>query len=136
MQDKNRRDFYKNIGRAWCPALNDYVAFTSAGLRHLIRKGGKRRSNSEQARRFLLLPYAKEIVESSAVEVVHGKDKIIRADKRHGATVLIRSHADFWTLTKTYGDTAITVVVRQLAGKEKHFFSIYNAKPKNQKTAS
>jgi len=49
--------------------------------------------------------------------------------------VIKKPHADFWKLTKTYGDATITIVLRQIEGKEKHFFSIYDTKPKNQKTA-
>lgn len=137
MEEKKKVEIlYKKIGHVWCPALNDCVAFTSAGLRHLTWKGGKRRSNIEQTRRFSLLPYAKEVIENPTVRIAHREEKTIRIDKRHNTTVLAQPPADFWTLTETYDNTTITVVVRQIKDKEKHFFSIYDAKRKNQKTAS
>ena len=136
MENRKINDLYKNIGRAWCPALNEYVAFTNAGLRHLVRKNGKRRSRPELKRRFSLLPYAKEIIEDKAAVAAHGKRDTSHLVKQHGMARLAQERADFWTITKTYGHTAITVVIRQTGVKEKHFFSIYDSKLKNQKTAS
>jgi hypothetical protein len=133
MENKNGRNFYKNIGRAWCPELNDYVAFTNAGIQHLMRKNGKSRLRNEQVRRFRLLPYAKEIIEGRDIKISHGKGETVRFSKQHDMAVIKKLPADFWKLTKTYGDVAITVVVRQIEGKEKHFFSIYNAKTKKSK---
>jgi hypothetical protein len=137
MEEKKKAELvYKKIGRAWCPALNDCVAFTSAGIQHLIRKNGKKRSRREQTRRFHLLLFAKEIIESSSATITHRNGKAAHLFKRHSAVVIKQSNADFWALTKNYGDNTITVVIRQLESKEKHFFSIYDAKPKNQKTAT
>lgn len=132
MDDKNIKEFYKNLGSLWCPALDDHVTFANDGLRHLVRKNGKRRTKHEQARRFSLLPHAKEIIQDNTVKVIHEESMTARLVKRHGAAILTQSHANFWTLTKDYGSTAITIVIRQIENKEKHFFSIYDAKSKNR----
>lgn len=132
MDDKKIRDLYKNIDHIWCPALDDHVAFANDGLRHLVRKNGRRRTKREQARRFSLLPYAKEIIQDDTVKITHGENITTHLAKQHGTTILIQSRASFWTLTKDYGDTAITVVIRQIEHKKKHFFSIYDAKSKNR----
>lgn len=82
------------------------------------------------------MPYAKEIIESQTSEIIHRKNITVKSIKRHNTTILVKSHADFWSLTKMYDETTITVVIRQIGTKGKHFFSIYDAKsPKNQKTA-
>ena len=136
MENKNIIDSYKNAGRVWCSALNDYVSFTNAGIQHLMRKNGKRRSLPEQKRRFRLLPYAREIIESQEVKISHEKGETIHFSKQHNVAMIKKPPADFWKLTKAYGDATITIVIRQIEGKEKHFFSIYDAKQKNQKTAT
>ena len=43
--------FYQGIGRVWCPALKDYIAFDERGFRHLIQKGRRFRMKSEHKRR-------------------------------------------------------------------------------------
>ena len=78
-----------------------------------MRKNGKSRSRSEQARRFRLLPYAKEIIESRDAEVSHGKGETVHFFKQHDMAVIKKPPADFWKLTKIIGDTAITMVVNK-----------------------
>lgn len=61
---KAKKD-YSKIGRISSPALNnEYVAFTNKGFTHLIRKGRNPRPRSEQAKRFLLIPYAEQIIKN------------------------------------------------------------------------
>ena len=67
---------YRSVGRVRCAALGEHIAFTKAGLRHLLRKGKKRHSRREQMRRFMLLTYAKAIVESRDVRVTHKTGKL------------------------------------------------------------
>jgi hypothetical protein len=135
MDDKNIKEFYKNLGSIWCPTLNDHIAFTNDGLRHLIRKSGIRRTKREQARRFSLLPYAKEIIQDDEVEIIHKENMTTHLVKRHGTTILTQSRASFWTLRKNYENTIVTVIIRQIENKEKHFFSIYDSKSKNRTMA-
>jgi len=136
MEEKKKAEIiYKKIGRVWCPALNSYIAFTNDGLRHLIRKGGRRRSPHELKRRLSFLPYAKEIMEDVSAVAIYEKRNGVHLTKRHNTTIVAQEHTDFWAITKIYKHIAITVVIRQTKTKEKHFFSIYGARPKNQKTA-
>ena len=132
MEDQNIKEFYKTLGGIWCPALNDRVVFTNDGIRHLIRKGGRKRTKQEQARRFSLLPYAKEIIQDNTVKVIHEESMTAHLVKQHGTAILTESRTNFWILTKGYGNITITVVIRQIENKEKHFFSIYDAKSKNR----
>ena len=60
--EQKAKEFYKSIGRVWCPVLGDYVAFNKIGFRHLLGRGRKPRSRSDQMRRFALLRYAVDIL--------------------------------------------------------------------------
>ena len=55
--------------------------------------------------------------------------------KRHGTTILTQSRASFWTLKKNYENIIVTVIIRQIENKEKHFFSIYDSRSKNRTMA-
>lgn len=130
---KNAERIYKSTTVVRCPDLNENIAFTKVGFRHLVRKGGKRRSLREQTRRFLLLPYAKEIIESSKVKIIHGKGTAAHPEHNHGDRMLARPAADFWTLTKTYGETAITVVVQADKTKRKTLLQYLRYKTETSK---
>ena len=78
---------------------------------------------------------AKDVVESPDVEVLARKGETATFSKRHGEKVFSMTGADFWSLTKRYGNEEITVIVRQIGSKEKHFFSIYDKKKSIKKTA-
>jgi hypothetical protein len=133
---RKAKRLYQEIGYVWCPALNDHIIFNNAGFRHLIWKGKKRRSMRDQKRRFFLLKYAENIIEDPNIEILHKKDFSVNQSKRHGRKNLSMSRADFWTLTKKYNDTIITIIIRRRKTGSKHFFSIYNESAKHQKTAT
>lgn len=103
---------YKKIGKIRCPALNDeLVYFSNAGFRHLIRKD-KIRSRAEQKQRFLLLPFAKEIIGDSNSTLEY-REKILNG-----------SLTQYWSLTNVRDNLPIRVVIRQVNNGRKHFYSI------------
>lgn len=125
---------YSKIGRIHSPALNDeYVAFTSKGFTHLIRKGRNPRPRNEQAKRFLLIPYAEQIIRNPRVTILYRSIETKYYINRHGQKILTTSTAHFWTFVESNKDTKIKVVVRQLNQGPKHFFSIMG---NNQKRRS
>jgi hypothetical protein len=113
------KEYYKTIGRVWCPALNDYVVFNNKGFTHLLRKKGVTRMNSEQKRRLNLLADAIKIIADPLTNPV--------------AQIKYARHpVNFWKFTGEKDGQKITVVVRQLPDGIKHFYSVYS---KKQKTA-
>lgn len=122
---KQAKQLYSRIGRIKCPALGDeYVFFTSAGFDHILRKGRIPRTRNEQKRRFTLLPYIESIIKNPDTKIAYRKSDIKEKVNRHGEKVLIESVAHFWTFREKINDCVIKVVVRQLANKDKHFFSV------------
>jgi hypothetical protein len=119
------KQLYSKIGRIKCPALGDeYVFFASAGFDHILRKGRIPRTRNEQKRRFTLIPFVENIIKNPVAKIVYRKLDVKEKVNRHGEKVLIESIAHFWTFEEKVDDCIVKVVIRQLANKDKHFFSV------------
>jgi len=118
------KKFYKKIGRIPCPALaNEIVTFNNRGFNHLIRKI-KIRSRKEQKRRFLLLINAENIIKNPKATIIYREEKSKSKVKRHGVKVLQTSLNKYWTFIYQKGAKRIKLVIRQINGGVKHFYSI------------
>jgi hypothetical protein len=114
---ENAKECYSKIGRIWCPILNDYIIFNQTGFRHMIRKGRRPRPKNDQIRRFTLLPFAKDIIESN-------NTKLIQKESDN-----ISTHSwNFLAIIGKGNKQNIVIVIRQNRAGEKYFFSIYNQK--------
>lgn len=103
---------YVKIGRVSSPALNnEYVAFTSEGFNHLVRKGRIPRTKNEQKRRFVLLPYAEKIIKNPKATILYKNREEKYYINRHGQKILVTSIAHFWTFVEKIGDFKIKVVI-------------------------
>src|SRR3990167_3052443 len=91
---KKAKKIYTRIGRIPSPALNgEYVAFTSAGFSHLVRKGRIPRTRNEQKRRFVLLPYAESIIKNPKAVILYRSNEVKYYADRHGEKVLMTKTA-------------------------------------------
>ena len=123
---RKAREFYGKIGLVWCTALNDHIVFNSVGFRHLIWKGAEQRPQQEQKRRFALLPYIKNTLTNHRGMMEFREEIRTSIVKEHGKKIRRLSRARFWGLVINGGDgTTITIVIRQIDSRNKHFFSIY-----------
>ena len=131
MEYKEYREFvkesyesYKKIEYVECPAFNcEKVFFLKRGFRHLIWKGTKLRSIEEQMERLSLLKYADVIIKTSQNFKDFNKNKILYKSN---------SKIDFWSFNKVLNNDEIIVVVRQIQGNPKHFFSIMKRDKKHK----
>lgn len=115
------REKYRAIKPVPCPAFNgDKIYFTKIGFNHLIRKGRFLRPNSEQKERLDLIILAPQILKENNTFQTH---QIREKD------LITKSDAQFWSFTKIIDGDVITIIVRQLDDKPKHFFSIFKNKP-------
>jgi hypothetical protein len=126
------KELYSKIGRIWCPVLKDYVAFTSIGLRHLIRKRGIRRPKSEQKRRFVLLHCIVPIITDPRAKVLHEEKETLRLVNHSGNKMAIPAQAEFWKFVAVQNGRIVRIVIRQFKNGKKHFLSVYG---KEQKSA-
>lgn len=119
-QKLEARELYKKIKFVSCPAFdNQPVNFTRVGFDHLIWKGRSERNRAEQVRRFQLLKYAKDIISNPNATILY------RRENKEGL-----SPADFWQFVEIIRGRKIKVVIRQIDGGNKHFFSIMAGKTK------
>jgi hypothetical protein len=125
MEKQEARIIYFQIGRVWCPVLDDYVSFSSKGFRHLIRKGRLIRPDSEQERRFSLIPDAPKIINSAVTIAQHRIEMNKYATKMHGKKEVHAAYANFWSLKEDQNGKTITVIIRQSRGGRKYFLSIF-----------
>ena len=101
-----------------CPKINnEKVYFNYAGLKHLIRKGGKTRSLKQVNSRVGLLRYIENIVcaQSSSIEyrTSHYQENFV----------------EYWGLAKTIkSKKTVTVILRRRNGGRLHFYSIFHRK--------
>lgn len=99
--------FYKTLNTIECNALGkEKIYFNNKGFNHLIRKGRFPRSYEEQKYRLSLLKFLNDVI-----------TKGILIETR-----VVSKELSFWAIK--YKD--ITVIVRQLGNKSKHFFSIFS----------
>ena len=122
---RKAKEFYKTIGRVWCPALGDTVRFTAVGFQHIMRKRGKRRQRDEQKRRFGLLRYAVFILADPDALFIRREKVEQKFVKSFEPKRLFATNARFWSFKQIVDELPVTVLVRQLGNGEKHFFSIY-----------
>jgi hypothetical protein len=111
---RKAKEFYMDIDRVWCPPLCDFVVFNSIGFRHLMWNVAPR-PKSEQKRRFALLVHLKKILSASDASVFYEQRKGIH----------------FWIFNDKHSDKLIRVIVRQIDGRQKHFFSVFERKQKS-----
>ena len=123
---------YKNTGQIWCPALGDFVAFNRLGFQHLIRFKKRQRPKSEQVRRFLLLPTAKEILGDPNSKAEHHRKEIVDTGKARWGKIPKFPYADYWEFTGKRDGRIIKVIVRQFPEGRKHFLSVYEKKEKSR----
>ncbi|TSC57962.1 MAG: hypothetical protein Greene041679_204 [Parcubacteria group bacterium Greene0416_79] len=120
------KSIYSKIGRLACPAFGgEFVAFTSDGFSHLLRKGRIPRTRNEQKRRFALMSYVAQIIKNPKAAIVYERRDTKTVVNRHGDKITLQSVANFWTFAERIDGCKIRVVVRQLSERGgKHFFSV------------
>ena len=110
---EKQKVLYNKIGAIPCPALDgELVHFNSHGFKHLIRKNGFMRPESEIRRRFSII--------GLGVKIVFGTYSISEYRETKVATKITR----FWLLKEKFGKTTIKVVLRKIEEGNIHFFSI------------
>lgn len=119
---KKEIELYKNkyfsIGKIACPFFsNEPIYFTRRGFNHLLRKGRKFRTISEQINRLRLIEFAPYILSISK----DFEEYIIERDKNN-INVIIQS----WSFVR-YGleNRKVTLIIRQIGNGFKQFYSIF-----------
>ncbi len=103
------RQYYKSIGKVYCPYFKEAVVFNTKGYRHLIfNSWNAARTQNEQHTRLKILPYAVKILEKS-----HTLQEYNKRDERYYVFVAIMDNL------------RLKVVVRKSENGIRYFYSVY-----------
>jgi len=122
---EERRNWYKNIKKIYCPVLKQNVFFTSKGFHHLIYPSGRMRPIKEQMYKLGLLPLAIPVIKNA--KKIHKYKKSFIKD--------LGKEAGFWVLKETVGQQKILtkVILRRVGTGKIIFLSIMKKNDKKKK---
>lgn len=124
---RERRAWYKTIGKVHCPILNEDVVFNSKGFYHLRYDGAKReRKVKEQMYKLGLLPLVIPVIANATRVVEYKKGQYSeRLDKYY----------EIWELNAIVGqqNTSVTVVLRRIGTGNITFLSVWKKQSKTKK---
>jgi hypothetical protein len=121
--------FYSSIGRAYSPALNHDVIFSSEGFNHIIFKNSRsERERSSQIMRFKLLPLARKLIELSTTYQEYEETLQGFIIKKHGRKIKVITSVRYWGIIAIIDGRKIKVIVRRMGdGGKLYFWSIIPA---------
>ena len=120
---EEKRNWYKTIGKVYCPLLKEEVVFNSKGFHHLMYSNGRRRPIKEQMYKLGLLPLVIPVIKNA--KNIYKYEKVFV--KEFGKEV------EFWVLRETVGrqKTLVKIILRRIGTGNITFFSVMKKKDKN-----
>ncbi len=117
--------FYSSISEVMCPYFKEEIAFNAKGLRHLKFKSDRQaRSREDQYARLKLLRLAPEILKKSHTVQGVWKTKKFELQNRNSRWEKLFKSVTFFEFIAVMENIRAKVVVKEIEGGEKHFFSI------------
>jgi len=119
---EKRKVWYENIGKVYCPCLNNDIIFNSKGFNHIKYNGaGKARSKKERMYRLGILPLAIPVIKNA---------KAVYKYKQPEYSERMNKIVEFWALREVVGKQkiVITVILRKIGSGNITFFSIMKKK--------
>ena len=118
--------YYDGIGKIKCPYLNDNVHFNSEGFEHLLFKSwNKTRSRNEQYTRLRLLPLVCQVISKSHTLQEYDEKQILARQKINSRWEKKNKTAYYYVFVAIIKDCRIKVIVKEIAGGQKFFYSLY-----------
>ncbi len=127
--DKTKEEaekFYYSIKNARCPYFKEVVNFNVKGLDHLkFKDWNKARIIDDQYRRFKLIKLAPEVIKLS--NTLQGFTLVNKLERRkinsrwEHAMIVVK----YYEFVAILNDVRVKVIVKQISGGEKYFWSIY-----------
>lgn len=126
---RDAEERYIAIKSVRCPYFAEDIHFNSKGLDHLIFKGYNRtRPIQDQFARFRHLHLAPEIIRNSkTLQGVWTTQRFERIKRKNGWEKVLKltTYYEFISVMESHGSKVrVKVIVKQVAGAEKHFLSI------------
>jgi hypothetical protein len=130
-------EFYKTLSKIYCPYFQGEVSFNSKGLEHLkFINRSKSRGYKDQYMRFKLLHLAPEILKLSRTLQGMLETKRFEKIKIHSRVDTILKPVNYYEFIALIKRNRVKIIVKQIYGGEKFFWSIIPFWGMNQETMS
>ena len=122
---KNAETFYETIGDVYCPYFKEKISFNSKGFKHLKFKSDRQaRSRKDQYARLKLLHIAPQILKASHTLQGIWQTKRFEMLKTNNRWEYILKEVVFYEFMAVLDSIRAKVIVKEIHGGEKHFWSI------------
>lgn len=123
---KNKaEEFYKTLDSVYCPYLKEKVNFNAKGLDHIKFKTWNRtRIRDDQYMRLKLIHLAPEAIQKSNTIQGHSETKEFERKKINNRWEKILTPVFYYEFVAILEGIRVRVIVRNVEGGEKHFWSI------------
>ncbi|MFA6297278.1 MAG: hypothetical protein WC629_01815 [Candidatus Paceibacterota bacterium] len=128
--------FYSEITEVYCPYFKEKIAFNTKGIKHLKFKTDKHaRKENDQYARFKLLHLAPEIVNMSHTlqGLWHTKQFVLEKTNSRSENVL--KDVSMYEFIAVIRNLRVKVIIKEVFGREKYFWSIIPFWKVSNKTA-
>jgi hypothetical protein len=118
-------DLYSALGSVRCPYFNEDVAFNAKGIRHIkFKSDEKARSHEDQYSRLKLLYLAPQVIKLSRTVQGVWNTRQFEMQKSHSRWERVLKDVSFYEFMAVLDNVRVKVIVKQVVGGEKHFWSI------------
>ncbi|MDP3758829.1 MAG: hypothetical protein Q8Q86_03850 [Candidatus Daviesbacteria bacterium] len=117
--------FYATIGAVRCPYFGEKIAFNVKGIKHLRFKSDEvARSHEDQYSRLKLVYLAPEVLKLSRTVQGIWHTKHFEIQKTNSRWEKVLKDVSFYEFMAVLENVRVKVIVKQVSGGEKHFWSI------------
>ncbi len=119
---KEAEDFYKSIGKVYCPYFKEDVAFNAKGLEHLKFKGkNKVRVIADQYKRFKLLRLAPKIIKVSHTLQEFFTEKRFEKQNINSRWENRLVQVIYYGFVAIFDNTRVKIIIKEIEGGNKFF---------------
>ena len=117
--------FYETIQEVYCPYFKEKIAFNIKGLKHLKFKSDRQaRTSNDQYARLRLLRFAPEVLKNSHTVQGIWETRRFEEQKTNSRWKHILKDVCFYEFIAVLENIRIKVIVKEVFGGQKHFWSV------------
>ncbi len=117
--------FYKTLDKVHCPYLGEKINFNAKGLDHIkFKKWNRARVRDDQYMRLKLIRLAPEAIKKSNTVQGYSETKEFERKKINSRWENVLTAVSYYEFVAILGNVRVRVIVRNIEGGEKHFWSI------------
>ncbi len=122
---KQAEYFYENVNFTNCPYFKEKILFNAKGLDHIkFKRWNNTRIMRDQYMRLKLIKYAPQVIKQSHTLQGHKQTKEFERVKINNRWDKLLKNVDYYELVAVYDGIRVRVIIKQISGGKKHFWSI------------